>query len=208
MSLNSIRANNMAGSDGNCLARTARSTRVHARATDARRLSQPVVAPWNAKGYPMNAIHRISGRVEADAMGTIHVLPDGGNRRPAANRDRGADRLLRARSGWVTAVPIWYRSRYGYDGESIYAHSGPGRKLDLMRAEPRVTFEVDQPRPSDRWRSVIAEGTFEEIADPTERQRALRRHLPATSRDPVLAAQTVVFRIRLTRTSGRYETPD
>ena len=34
------------------------------RATDARRLSQPVVAPWNAKGYLMNAIHQITVHVE------------------------------------------------------------------------------------------------------------------------------------------------
>jgi DMSO/TMAO reductase YedYZ molybdopterin-dependent catalytic subunit len=33
--------------------------RLQARATDERRLSQPVVAPWNAKGYLMNAIQEI-----------------------------------------------------------------------------------------------------------------------------------------------------
>jgi DMSO/TMAO reductase YedYZ molybdopterin-dependent catalytic subunit len=32
---------------------------LRARATDERRLSQPVVAPWNAKGYLMNAIQEI-----------------------------------------------------------------------------------------------------------------------------------------------------
>jgi DMSO/TMAO reductase YedYZ molybdopterin-dependent catalytic subunit len=33
--------------------------RLQARATDERRLSQPVVASWNAKGYQMNAIQEI-----------------------------------------------------------------------------------------------------------------------------------------------------
>jgi nitroimidazol reductase NimA-like FMN-containing flavoprotein (pyridoxamine 5'-phosphate oxidase superfamily) len=100
-------------------------------------------------------------------------------------------------------VPI----AYGYDGAAIYAHSGPGRKLDLMRAEPRVTFEVDEAQASDRWRSVIAEGTFEEIADPAARAAALAViYGPGTL--PDLGAQTVVFRIRLTSRSGRYETPD
>jgi DMSO/TMAO reductase YedYZ molybdopterin-dependent catalytic subunit len=37
---------------------------LHVRATDTRRLSQPVVPYWNAKGYLMNAIHSISVRVE------------------------------------------------------------------------------------------------------------------------------------------------
>jgi uncharacterized protein len=96
---------------------------------------------------------------------------------------------------------------YGYDGDAVYAHSGPGRKLDLMRSEPRVTFEVDEAEAPDRWRSVIAEGTFEEIDDPRRREAALAVIYRAAS-IPELGTQTVVFRIRLTARSGRYETPD
>src|SRR5215216_8049675 len=96
---------------------------------------------------------------------------------------------------------------YGYDGAAVYAHSGPGRKLDLMRAEPRVTFEVDQAEAPDRWRSVIAEGTFEEIDDRRQRAAALAVIYGAEG-VPDLGSQTVVFRIRLTARSGRYETPD
>ena len=66
---------------------------------------------------------------------------------------------------------------YGYDGDAVYAHSGPGRKLDLMRAEPRVTFEVDEAEAPDRWRSVIAEGTFEEIDRPAAARRRPCSHL-------------------------------
>lgn len=97
---------------------------------------------------------------------------------------------------------------YGYDGEAVYAHSGPGRKLDLMRAEPRVTFEVDEATASDRWRSVIAEGTFEEIADGEAQERALRIIYSPPAEIPALGGQTVVYRIRLTARSGRCETPD
>jgi nitroimidazol reductase NimA-like FMN-containing flavoprotein (pyridoxamine 5'-phosphate oxidase superfamily) len=96
---------------------------------------------------------------------------------------------------------------YGYDGDAVYAHSGPGRKLDLMRAEPRVTFEVDEAIVSDRWRSVIAEGTFEEIDDLRQRDAALAVIYGADG-VPDLGSQTVVFRIQLTSRSGRYETPD
>jgi DMSO/TMAO reductase YedYZ molybdopterin-dependent catalytic subunit len=39
--------------------------RLRARAIDERRLSQPVVAPWNAKGYLMNAIQEIVVEVES-----------------------------------------------------------------------------------------------------------------------------------------------
>src|SRR3954471_2128118 len=140
-------------------------------------------------------------------MGTIHVLPP-----------EEIEELLRTaivgriaccghgavRNGRPYLVPL----AYGYDGESIYAHSGPGRKLDLMRAEPRVTFEVDAAEASDRWRSVMAEGTFEEIDDFVERQRGLRIIYRPPAEIPTLAPEVVVYRIRLTQRSGRYETPD
>jgi DMSO/TMAO reductase YedYZ molybdopterin-dependent catalytic subunit len=41
------------------------SHRIMARATDERRLRQPATAPWNAKGYQMNAIHAVSVQVRS-----------------------------------------------------------------------------------------------------------------------------------------------
>ncbi len=140
-------------------------------------------------------------------MGTIRILPE------AAIED-----LLRtAVVGRIACCghgltgdgrPYLVPLAYGYDGESIYAHSGPGRKLDLMRAEPRVTFEVDEAEAADCWRSVIAEGTFEEIDETQQRGDALRVIYPPPAVVPELDSQTVVFRIRFTSRSGRYETPD
>ena len=74
---------------------------------------------------------------------------------------------------------------YGYDGVAIYAHSGPGRKLTNMRANPLVTIEVDTARAPDRWQSVIAEGRFEELAG-AERDRALRLIYPKPAEIPNL----------------------
>jgi nitroimidazol reductase NimA-like FMN-containing flavoprotein (pyridoxamine 5'-phosphate oxidase superfamily) len=95
---------------------------------------------------------------------------------------------------------------YGYDGTSIYAHSGPGRKIRLMRAQPLVSFEVDRADASDSWRSVIAEGSYEEISDAENRQRALEIIYPNSI--PYLGPDTIVYRIRFTTKSGRYEVPD
>ncbi|MGH2616448.1 MAG: pyridoxamine 5'-phosphate oxidase family protein [Thermomicrobiales bacterium] len=140
-------------------------------------------------------------------MGTIHELP------PEAIEELLHTSIVgriaccghgRTGDGRPYVVPL----AYGYDGESIYAHSGPGRKLDFMRAEPRVTFEVDQAEAPDRWRSVIAEGSFEEVDDPRQRDAALRVIYRPPAIIPELGAHTVVFRIRLTARSGRYETPD
>jgi nitroimidazol reductase NimA-like FMN-containing flavoprotein (pyridoxamine 5'-phosphate oxidase superfamily) len=97
---------------------------------------------------------------------------------------------------------------YGYDGEAVYAHSGPGRKIRLMRAQPLVCFEVDQAEAPDRWRSAIAEGVYEELTDPAARARALRVVYPLPAPLPALDPATIVYRIRLTGRSGRYEAPE
>ena len=96
---------------------------------------------------------------------------------------------------------------YAYDGDSIYAVSGPGRKLDLMRADPRISFEVDQVEQADRWRSVVAEGEFEEVTDADEIQLAIGSLERATGVPVEMGDHSIVFRLRLTAKSGRYETP-
>lgn len=97
---------------------------------------------------------------------------------------------------------------FGYDGHSLFAHSGPGRKLDLMRANPLVSIEVDEATASDRWSSVVAEGTFVEITNTDERESALRVIYPELISIPDLSPVIVVFRIDLTAKSGRFELPD
>ena len=140
-------------------------------------------------------------------MGIIRVLPDAAIEELLRSAIVG--RIACCGHGVVgDGRPYLVPLAYGYDGEAIYAHSGPGRKLDLMRSESRVTFEVDAADAPDRWRSVIAEGTFEEIANPRRRDEALRIIYPPPMNVPALGEQTVVFRIRLTARSGRYETPD
>src|SRR3954447_20680496 len=138
-------------------------------------------------------------------MGTIQVLPEEGIE--ALLRTAIVGRIACCGHGQTgDGRPYLVPLAYGYDGDAVYAHSGPGRKLDLMRSEPRVTFEVDEATASDRWRSVIAEGTFEEIDDPRRRDAAFEIIYGAGG-VPDLGSQAVVFRIRLTSRSGRYETP-
>ena len=139
-------------------------------------------------------------------MGTIRVLP--AEEIEELLRTAIVGRIACCGHGAVgDGRPYLVPLAYGYDGNAIYAHSGPGRKLDLMRTEPRVTFEVDEAQASDRWRSVIAEGTFEEIDDPLQRTAALTVIYGETG-IPDLGSQTVVFRIVFTSRSGRFETPD
>jgi len=61
--------------------------------------------------------------------------------------------------GRTYVVPVIYV----WDGECVYVQSIEGRKIQMMRANPHVCFEVDQYEPDGSWRSVILEGTYEEL---------------------------------------------
>src|SRR6266480_7246051 len=79
-------------------------------------------------------------------------------------------RLGCVHEGGPYVVPI----NYVLDGESIYVHSLPGRKLEALRANPRACLQVDEVIDPYHWRSAIAFGAYEEVTDPTERDRAVR----------------------------------
>lgn len=141
-------------------------------------------------------------------MGAIHVLPEDqieellrtalvGRIACCAHGGEGGD-------GRPYVVPL----SYGYDGEAVYAHSGLGRKIRIMRAQPLVSFEVDHAAAADRWRSVIAEGVYEEFNDPGDQARAMDIIYPDPATRPDLPPGTIFYRLRLTAKSGRYEVPD
>ncbi len=96
---------------------------------------------------------------------------------------------------------------YGYDGDAVYALGPLGRKIRIMRQQPLVSFEVDEAEAEDRWRSVVAEGRYEELTSDEERRHALQ----VIFRDnlvPDLIEGTIFYRLVLTQKSGRFELPD
>lgn len=97
---------------------------------------------------------------------------------------------------------------YGYDGECAYAVSGPGRKIAVMRAQPLISFEVDTASDEDRWSSVIADGEYEELLEETDRAYAHTVLYGEDSDRPAFSAGQIVYRLRLTRKTGRFELPD
>lgn len=136
-------------------------------------------------------------------MGKIFVLDEDGIEELLRTALVGRIACCRHDGGRPYLVPL----AYGYDGESAYAISGPGRKLEIMREQPLVTFEVDEATAEDRWRSVIADGEFEEINDPEERPRAIAIVAPSAGADSV-SPDAIVYRVRLTNKTGRFEVPD
>ena len=120
--------------------------------------------------------------------------------------------------GYTYVVPV----TYVYTGSVIYAHTKEGLKIDLMRKNPEVCFEVDAIRDLANWQSVIIQGTYEEL-EGREAEEALQalvnrlhpmtgsetsipRHgldRPHSPIDPAIVL--VVYRINIKEATGRYE---
>lgn len=52
---------------------------------------------------------------------------------------------------------------YTYNGKYIYGQTNEGMKLDILRKNPSVCFEVDMMTDMRNWQSVIVFGRFEEL---------------------------------------------
>jgi hypothetical protein len=118
----------------------------------------------------------------------------------------------------IYIVPI----SFVYDGAYVYCHTHEGFKIDMLRKNPSVCFEVELLENMANWQTVIAHGDFEELTDPQLRLDALQklhdRKLPfITSQTTRLTEEWpfaseslsqlkgVTFRIRLTSKTGRFE---
>ncbi|MFY7880631.1 MAG: pyridoxamine 5'-phosphate oxidase family protein, partial [Lacibacter sp.] len=59
------------------------------------------------------------------------------------------------------AQPYIVPVTYTFDGTYIYGQTNEGLKLDILRKNPNVCFEVDQMNDMANWQSVVVYGTFE-----------------------------------------------
>lgn len=122
-------------------------------------------------------------------------------------RDQRIARLGCHAAGETYVVPVIY----AYDGGAVVTVTQEGRKVEMLRENPRVCVEVDEYDADGRgsWRSVIGYGAAEELAG-DEIQDALavlrERFARAAGREAEprpLGPGTVVLRIRLDEVSGR-----
>lgn len=120
----------------------------------------------------------------------------------------------------VYVVPV----NYVYDGHYIFAQSQEGLKIDMMRNNPNVCFEVDEVQNFNRWCSVILWGVYQELFDErsrydvmksfNEKMLRIKINAPAHTQkssqsniDNVQYSSTkpVIYRIIINERSGRYE---
>lgn len=114
----------------------------------------------------------------------------------------------------VDGEPYVVPVNYIFDGENLFVHSLPGRKITAMRAHPRVCLQVDEIEDELNWKSVLAFGRYEEIHNGDERARAMNcllsnfpRLTPVESAIAVDAGAPapIVFRIRIDKLTGLCE---
>lgn len=118
----------------------------------------------------------------------------------------------------IYVVPI----SYAYDGQYIYCHTREGMKVQMMRKNPKVCFQVEEIKNMANWKSVIVLGKFEELEGGRERKVAIQtlldRALPIISSitthlgkewpfspDDIKEIKGIVFRIKIEKKSGRFE---
>ena len=117
-------------------------------------------------------------------------------------------------------VPV----NYVYDGKFIIAHSMAGMKIQMMRKNPDVCFEVDEMKSFTNWKSVIAWGEYQELTNERDRYYALKlfvdrmMHMkvsktaivPETAEKKLHPPSTgnikpIVYRIVIAEKTGRFE---
>ncbi len=122
--------------------------------------------------------------------------------------------------GRTYVVPI----TYAYDGERIICHSTQGLKIQMMRENPEVCFEVEQVDNLACWRSVIAWGRYEELHGKAAKNAMgllVERVLPLLSSTTAKlthaeehllqgeeyepSPQAIIFCIYLSEKTGRFE---
>ena len=108
-------------------------------------------------------------------------------------------------------VPI----QFVYAKPYIYIYTTEGKKSDIIKVNPQVCLQVEDIINNGDWRSVVVNGTAEQITDRTEREEIFKLVLktnptltPAISirwmDNWVRENREVVYRIEPETISGRY----
>lgn len=63
-------------------------------------------------------------------------------------------------------VPI----HYVYNAPFVYFYTTDGKKTRIIKENPNVCLQVEEVIDRENWRSVVLNGTAEEITDPQERE--------------------------------------
>ncbi|MBZ4188919.1 pyridoxamine 5'-phosphate oxidase family protein [Niabella beijingensis] len=116
--------------------------------------------------------------------------------------------------GVTYVIPICY----AYDGTYIYGRTYEGMKINIIRKNPEVCFQVESIKNMIQWQSVIGWGKFEELKNDDVRNNAIlvlqsrisavvdSSQLKTSPYWPFAAPGTkgIVFRVHLIEKTGRW----
>jgi uncharacterized protein len=113
---------------------------------------------------------------------------------------------------------------YVFEGNFIIAHSVEGMKINIMRHNPKVCFEVDEIVSYTNWKSAIAWGRYQELTDERDRYNAMKLFIDkllhvkishtAALNDAVAPGQhpgvttgkkPIIYRIIINEVTGKFE---
>lgn len=111
---------------------------------------------------------------------------------------------------------------YAYDGKYIYGQTNEGAKLNILRKNPKICFEVDLMTGMRDWQGVVIQGQFEELkAAAAEKAREILynkvfplltnnmihpfEHEVTTEIDDSTRIRTTMYRVVINKISGRYQ---
>jgi nitroimidazol reductase NimA-like FMN-containing flavoprotein (pyridoxamine 5'-phosphate oxidase superfamily) len=115
-------------------------------------------------------------------------------------------------------VPVTYT----YDGKYIYGQTNEGEKLQILRKNHQVCFEVDIILNMRHWQTVLVHGIFEELTDEAankakeilfDRVYSLRTsstlHYQENGTEQLKEesnrVKRIMYRIKIKKSSGRFE---
>lgn len=121
--------------------------------------------------------------------------------------------LACARDNQPYVVPV----NFVFDGRNLFGFTTLGQKVEWMRSNPLVCFEVDEVKNHNNWMSVVVFGQYEELPDTPENEMARTRahaflqkrvmwwepaYISQEHRDQPHSLTPVFFRISIDRITG------
>jgi len=136
-----------------------------------------------------------------------------------ALRKASVGRLGCARNNQPYVVPI----NFGFDGTYLYGFTTLGQKVEWLRANPLVSFEVDEITDQNNWMSIILFGRYEELPDKVEYEEARFKahallqervmwwepaYISQEHRDQPHSLTPIFYRIHIHKMTGHRATPE
>ena len=137
----------------------------------------------------------------------------------AALRKANFGRLGCALNNQPYVVPI----NFGFDGNYLYGFTTLGQKVEWLRQNPLVSFEIDEICGPNNWMSIILFGRYEELPDKTEYKQAREKaysvlqkrvmwwepaYISQEHRDHPHSLTPIFYRIRIDKITGHLASPD